>query len=190
MSSSGLPIEWARLAEKAGIRQSMGGIAEAIGKPTSTVSRMIGGKSIPTAETVGAVALVLRVSDQRIWDLLGRGGKPGLGRWSPPESVHDFDSPARDALSKLIRVMAEGAQGVADRNQKSDGRGDGGEGNQSTGPKTPPAAPPTPISLDDLRETKAGDSGHLRRAARRRSGTKRPDPHDGSGEENQDRSDT
>ena len=39
---------------------------------------------------------------------------------------------------------------------------------------TPPAAP-APVNLDDLRETKQGDEGHLRRAARSRPGARPPD---------------
>ncbi len=107
MSRNQLPDDWAALAEKAGVATSMGGIARAIGKPTSTISRMIGQTSIPSAETVGQVAQLLRVDPQTIWDLLGRGGRQGLGRWNPPDEAHDFDREAREALDKLIRVMAK-----------------------------------------------------------------------------------
>lgn len=107
MSRNQLPDDWAELAAKAGVVQSMGGIARGIGKPTSTISRMIGRTSIPSAETVGQVAQLLRVDPQRIWDLLGRGGREGLGRWNPPDEAHDFDKDAREALDRLIRVMAK-----------------------------------------------------------------------------------
>lgn len=106
----------------------MSGIAEAIGKPTSTISRMIGRTSVPTPETVGQVAQLLRVEPEEIWRLLGRGGREGLGRWNPPEAAHDFDGETRDVLNRLIRVLAKGEQGWSATGSSEDERAPGGAG--------------------------------------------------------------
>lgn len=153
----------------------MSGIAEAIGKPTSTISRMIGRTSVPTPETVGQVAQLLRVEPEEIWRLLGRGGREGLGRWNPPEAAHDFDGETRDVLNRLIRVLAKGEQGwVAPAAEDND----------------PPGAGDNVRHLADMNHTQGDVVVDLpeRRAARRIAPTsKRRDAHlNKLGEETQD----
>ncbi len=110
MSSNTLPTEWATLCEKAGIRQSINGLADAVEKPASTIARLVAtGRT--SQGTVTAVAGALRVPEQRIWDLIQQSGHEGLGRWNPPPEAHDLNEEARDALNRLIRVMAKGERG-------------------------------------------------------------------------------
>ena len=82
---SDLPEPWATWATKAGVRPSRNGIGEAAGVPTSTVSRLLKGRT--TAATVKAVSDALRVGPKEV---LAAATGDSRGLWTPPLEVLGF----------------------------------------------------------------------------------------------------
>lgn len=102
-----LPADWAKLAERKGIRPSFRAISQRAGVAITTVTRLITeGRTSP--ETVTAVAEALGVTEAKIHELAGLAAGD-LGPWSPPVEAHQLGGPEREALEQLIRVMAKGA---------------------------------------------------------------------------------
>lgn len=148
-----LPEPWNTAAERAGVRQTYRGIGDEAGLSHVTVRRLIAeGRTSPT--TVEKVARALSVDVVKVYDW-AEIELSEWGPWTPPKEAHKLNPRARAALEELIRAVTQGgsSDGLAPEDQK-----------------TPPAAPAAPVNLDDLRETKQGDTAHLRRAARRRPG--------------------
>lgn len=80
---SDLPEPWATWATKVGARPSMSGIGERAGVPTSTISRLIRGRT--TDATVQAVAKALRVTPREV---LAAAVGESSGPWEPPIEAH------------------------------------------------------------------------------------------------------
>lgn len=83
----------------------MTGIGEKAKVPTSTISRLLSGRTTPA--TVKAVADALKVSEREI--LAAATGK-SFGPWEPPLEAHLLTEAERDALAVLIRSMAAGKE--------------------------------------------------------------------------------
>lgn len=103
-----LPEPWKTAAERAGVRQTFRGIADAAGSTHPTVRRLIegGSSSQPTIEKVAAAlhetpATIMKWADIEVSD---------WGLWTPPREAHRLNPRARAAIEELIRVMAQGGQ--------------------------------------------------------------------------------
>lgn len=83
MDEEDLPEPWRMAAERAGIRQSLRGIAEAAGVGHPTVGRLIEGGS--TSPSISLVASVLRVTEEQVREWAGA-KTPAGEPWEPPEA--------------------------------------------------------------------------------------------------------
>lgn len=106
---SDLPEPWATWASRAGARPSRSGIGEKAGLPTSTISRLMTGRTTPA--TVQAVADALRVTPREV--LAAATGK-SRGPWTPPLEAHLLHNDEREALGLLIQRITAGREGGTD----------------------------------------------------------------------------
>lgn len=99
-----LPQVWSEAAERAGVRQTLRGIAEASGVSHVTVRRLVGeGRTSPA--TVRKVAEALGVDQAEVNRWAGV-ELSEWGPWEPPREAHRLNPRARAAVEELIRVMA------------------------------------------------------------------------------------
>lgn len=110
------PEPWATAMMEQGMSNrglpSMNQLAKRSGVVVETVRQMIFGGRVPEVETVQAVANALRVDVRTVskWVSQARSVREP---WTPPAEAHLLTRKERDALDRLIRVMAE-RQGESD----------------------------------------------------------------------------
>lgn len=106
-----LPEPWNAAAERAGVRQTLRGIADEAGISHVTVRRLIAeGRTSP--KTIRLVAAALRVDESKVY---GWAGVPvsQWGPWDPPREAHQMSPRVRAAMEELIRAVTEGGQSDA-----------------------------------------------------------------------------
>ena len=100
-----LPEPWGTAAERAGIRQTLRGIADAAGISHVTVRRLINqGRTSPG--TISAVAGALRIDPATVYEW-SQVEVSEWGPWTPPMQAHKLSPRARAALSELILAIVE-----------------------------------------------------------------------------------
>lgn len=122
-----LPEPWNAAAERAGVRQTYRGIAEAAdGISHVTVRRLItGDRTSPS--TINKVAEALRVDRETIHKWLDL-PVPEFGFWEVPDEVHQLNPRARAALTELILAITQGGQSWSGNTSPEDGDGRGAPG--------------------------------------------------------------
>jgi hypothetical protein len=167
-------MTWWDFVQKAAGADDQATIARKVGVQQSMISRWR--TSVPRPENAAAFARAYGRPVLEAFIAAGFLTSEEAGEQpSAPPSLASMDD---DDLLDEVRARMKGERGwsATGSSEDDDNPDDGGVASSGgPGPETPPA----PVSLDDLRETKAGDSGHLRRAARSRTGTKPPDLDDG-----------
>lgn len=109
-----LPEPWATALVTAGYtdpryrddRPSLGALAEAAGLHTTTVSRMVHGRGNAKHENVVAVAEALRVDVVEVSSWV-RQARTEEAPYEFPSEVHLLSRREQDAITELIRAMAE-----------------------------------------------------------------------------------
>lgn len=126
MTRKQLPAEWVKLAEQAGITGSYRGIAQAADVAPSTLTRLVQeGRTSP--ETTSRVADALRIPEAKVYELAELAAHDDLGPWSPPVEANQLDGAEREAIERLIRVMAKG-EDHAERQPQEQKMGDPDDG--------------------------------------------------------------
>lgn len=144
-----LPEPWRTAAERAGVRQSLRGLAEEAGVGHPTVKRLITGDRT-SPKTVMAVAGALRVDEGtvRSWANI----EPPVGEpWAPPEASRLLSPRARAALTELILAITDEREGGSSASTDVPPKKSGGGGE--------------PRSLSDYKRRRLDDAAQLQQDA-------------------------
>lgn len=175
--STEFPSQWQDVLHRAGI-QSYGQLAERAGLPKPTVWAAVTGRSKTyRPATVIGLAKATRISEENVTDLLGM-GRQSVQPYTPPAEAAYLDTRQRAAVDEIIRLLAQPSTTSASAPTEQE---------KSSEPAS--AATPNPaVAYDDIAQQKlaqALQSDYMPAA----SPHTQPDPHDGVGEESQERVD-
>lgn len=114
-----VPEPWASALVKAGLtdpryaddRPSLRQLASAIGRTASTVSNMVYGRKSTSPATVAAAADALHVDVRQVSSWVNQ-GRSVREPYRVPDEVNNLTQRQQDAISELIRAMAEGREEV------------------------------------------------------------------------------
>ncbi len=114
-----VPEPWASALVKVGLtdprfsdpQPSLGRLASAIGVHTTTVSNMVHGRKVTSPATVEAAAKALRVDVREVASWVSQ-SRSVRAPYKVPDEVNNLSQRQQDAISELIRAMAEGREEV------------------------------------------------------------------------------